>query len=326
MPVDKAVLQQLIDELPLTKPEDKTYLFNMLSTDDAAGTQFVGQRLRHSDYTKKTTDLTTREKTLADKANESVRTYATQLAEAQTKLREVMTQLGEEQISTTRAKALLNKVKTTYNLSDEDIPKLDNDGVVKPGTGGGLDEARVRTMMDEFQNDLLKKLAPINSFPMIPVLINEIQHEHQTLTGTRLPESKIRELMNKSSQEGGPSLKAAWEDEFKIGDLRVSKQKESWKAENRKEWEDEQTKLRSEAALRGVRRADGQTTSLSPVMSKKFAEHVDSTNSEMVKARDAGDVQARQNGPKMSGAERAAASYVARREAGIPMGAEAPTK
>src|SRR5262245_2437831 len=81
MAVDKAVLQQLIDEIPFTKAEDKAYFTNALLADESAATQFIGQRLRHNDYTKKTTDLSVKEKDLAAQANRSVQTYATQLQE-----------------------------------------------------------------------------------------------------------------------------------------------------------------------------------------------------------------------------------------------------
>jgi len=324
MAVDQALLQQLVDEIPFQKADDKTYFLNSLKSDEAAATQFVGQRLRHVDYTKKTTDLAGERQTLAQKANEQVRSYAQELAAAQQKIKDAMLQLETEQISATKARAILARVKSTYNLSDEDIPKIDGDGVVKPTpAAAGLTEAKVQEMMTSFQNDLLKKLAPINSFPMIPVLINEMQAEHQQLTGQRLPEAKIREFMAKSSQENGPSLKQAWEEEFKIADLRKQAERKEWETEYKTKFEDEQKKLASEAALRGVKRGpDGQFKSLSPVIGRKYNEHVDSTNKDMVDNRIAQQAHDQVSGPKPSGAERAAAKWIERREAGIPLGSE----
>lgn len=324
MPVDKAVLQQLIDEIPFAKAEDKTYFTNALLADESAATQFVGQRLRHADYSTKTAALTTKEKDLATRANESVRTYAQQLNEAQTKLRDVMSQLETEQISSTRARALLNKVKTVYNLSDDDIPKIDDAGTVKKGTEGLLDRATVQEMLREHETKIMNHLAPINSFPRIPVIINEIQYEHEKLTGQRLGEAQILELMNMAQQENGPSLRGAWEDKYKIPDARLAKRDETRDKENRQKWEDERKKEASDAALRGVQRgSDGKFNSLSPVMGRKYGEHVDSTNKDITDGR-AADAAARNSGPKPTGAERAAANFIARREAGIPMGAEAP--
>lgn len=323
MAVDRALLQQLIDEIPFTKAEDKTYFTNALLADDAAATQFIGQRLRHNDYTKKTTDLATKEKDLATRATQSVQSYAQQLNEAQAKIGQIMTELENERVTTARAKTLLQKVKTFYNLTDEDIPKIDND----PGTGSGATKPAapaidIDAKLREFEQSLLTKLQPINSFPYIPVLVNEMQYEHQQLTGQRLSEAEIRELMAESTKENGPSLKQAWEQKHGIAEKRKAAEREQWRKEERQKWEDEQKAAASEAALRQVTRGpDGKFQSQSPVIGRKYNEHVDSTNKDDIAARDAAG---KESGPKLSGAERAAQKYLERRAQGIPLGQEAP--
>lgn len=328
MAVDQALLQQLVDEIPFTDPNHKKYFLDSLKADEAAATQFVGQRLRHADYTKKTTELNTEKQTLAQKANQSVQTYAQQLAEMQAQFRKVMDDYSNEKISRTKAETILQKVKSVYNLSDDDIPKLEaTPAQQQQNVGGGLTEARVQEMMNDFQQNLLKQLAPINQFPEIPVLIQDMRDEHMRLTGQTLPMEKVREYMARARQENGPSLRSAWEEEFKIPDLRKSKEREEWTKQERQKWEDEQKAQASQAALRQVTRGpDGKFQSLSPVMGRKYQEHVDPTNKDIVDNRQQQQQARETSGPKPTGAERAAQKWIERREQGIPMGQEAPTK
>lgn len=329
MAIDNARVTSLIDELGL-EGADKDYFTKVLTTNEKAATQFVGQRERHDLLTRRTQDLSTKERDLERRANEQVTAYAQQLQEADDRIKKIMTDFEKAEISRATAEARLMKVKETYNLSDEDIPVVQVQQQQRQQEPQSLD---IKKILTDFKRELLSELSPeLAAFPRVAAIQNEILARHQELIGKRLTQVEMEELMKTSQAENGPSLMNAWRQKFGIDAIEKTKEREEWSKEDRRKWDDEQKARASEEALRGVKRsADGNIKHLSPVF-REYQTHDEPGTRDMTPAARQQQQQDHQqqrttevqNTPKLSGAERAAARFMERRNAGIPMGAPEP--
>ncbi len=328
MAVSREQLAEYVAELGLPEEQTKTLTDTLLANDKAA-TQFVGQRLRHADYTKKTQELTQHKQNIEAQATEQITQYATQLSAAQNKIQAIMADMEKESISAATANARLRKVKETYNLSDEDIPAIE--GVAKPaGTAPNAPSGTVDidAKLTDFRNSLLKTIREdLMAMPRVSAIQADISQEHYELTGKRLSRAEHNELLELATKNK-IRLEDAWEQKFNIPSLRTSKSDDEKKKKWQAEWEAEQRTKNSDAAMAGVRPHDpNQSNFQSPVLGKKFQESVDP-------ARPAADKSpatpaspaspATVGGPKPSGAERAAAKFLERRANGVPMGGQQP--
>ncbi len=89
MAIDANRVTSLIDELGLEGP-DKDYFTRVLTTNERAATQFVGQRERQDLLTRRTQELSTKERELERRANEQATEYARELQAADDKIRKIM--------------------------------------------------------------------------------------------------------------------------------------------------------------------------------------------------------------------------------------------
>jgi hypothetical protein len=329
MPVDPKRIQELVSELNL-KEADRDYLLKLFTDNPDSATAFVGQRERHDAFTRRTQELSQKEKDLEKRANDSVTAYAQQLNEAQERLRRIMEDFQNSEISRTKAETLLRKVKEVYGLSDEDIPKIQDPALTagkSGGNGSSPSAIDIDKKLSEFKDALIKELSP--HFRVLPTISNiqqEIKERHRELTGKRLTQAEMAELMQMSMKDDGPTLEQAWRSKYEIDKLEKQREREEWRKEDRQKWEDEVKARNSEEALRSVRAtADGQFKHLSPVF-REYKRHEDGTFAS--KPPDASKpperVPAVENNVKLSGAERAAKRFIERRQAGIPMGKEEP--
>lgn len=333
MPIDKKELKRYIEEIGLPEALQAELLQNLEANEKLAG-QFVGQRMRLDDYTKKTMELANQRKAVeaAEAATktavpQAVQEYATKLLEAEGKMTKILKDLETERISRATAEQRLQRVKSQYELSDDDIPAVAPAGTpqVRPDIDFDqkLNEFKVgfaKEMKDSFLKEILPEL---NAFPQIIDIKADINREHHDLTGKWLSATEMAELATMAPKSGG--LYKAWEQKYEIPAIRMTKHDEDLTARERQKWEDEQKRKNSEAALQGVTRAnqDGQPLSTSPV----FRRYED-------RSKDAGlaDTNGKPNGsggeakPMLSGAERAATKWVERRNQGVPLGKETPTK
>lgn len=338
MAIDAARITSLIDELGL-EGADKDYFTNVLTKNEKAATQFAGQRERHDAFTRRTQELSTKEKDLSARANAAIAEYAQQLQAADNKVRQIMADFEKETISRATAEARLQKVKTTYNLSDEDIPAVDptsnagngNRGSRTSGTGQGSDGGiDIKSVLADFKKQLLAELGPeLAAFPRVAAIQNEILAQHQELTGKRMTRAQMEELMKISQAADGPNLMTAWRQKYDIDTIEKTKEREGWAKEERKKWDDELKAKNSEEALRGVRNTtEGTVKAHSPVIGRKFNTHDEPANRTVETKPTQQNTQVTQpandRGPKLSGAERAAARFIERRNNGIPMGAPDP--
>lgn len=328
MAVSKEELAQYVTELGLPQEQSDALVTTLLGNERAA-TQFVGQRQRHDDYTRKTQALAQERTSITQQANEQITQYAQQLSAAQNRITQVMSDLETETITAATANARLRKVKETYGLSDADIPAVE--GVAKPAgtaTPANAGTVDIDAKLSAFGNNLLKTIRQdMLAMPRVSAIQADISASHQELTGKRLSRQEMGELLNKA-QKDNVTLEQAWEQQFQIPDLRMAKRDEDNRKKWETEWEAKQRAANSDAALAGVRPNNGQQQqSASPVLNKRFPGNMDSDPAKGAvtdKSAPAQPAQA-QTTQGLSGAERAAAKYLERRANGIPMGAPAQT-
>lgn len=313
MPVTKEQLAQYVAELGL--PQEQTdSLITTLTGNQAAATQFVGQRLRHEDYTKKTQDLSAHKTQLEQAATTQITQYAQQLSNANGRIAEIMKDLEAKDISATTANARLRSVKEKFNLSDDDIPALE---VAKPagsGTpipGGGVD---IDAKLTEFKAALVKEMRnELLTMPRITAIQSDISLDHQELTGKRLTRVEMNDLLTEA-QKNNRTLEQEWEQKYGISDIRMNKRVEAEVKTRMDTAEAARKQKASDEALAGVRKGvDPTYTPASPVLGKKYGE---STQTQ----------QPQQTPPpeqRLSGSERAASAFLKRRAEGIPMGKDA---
>jgi hypothetical protein len=325
MAIDKKELKRYIEELGLPEPLQAELLQNLEADPTRAG-NFVGQRLRLDDYTRKTMELADQRKQAEAAVGQAVQEYATKLQEAEGKMAKILRDLESERISRATAEQRLQRVKSQYELSDDDIPAVEAPGVRQPRPELDLDQklAEFKTSISkEIRDNFVKEIMPeLMSFPQISAIQQDIAREHYTLTGKHLTSKDFAELTKLAGEEK-TSLYNAWERKHDIAGIRMTKHDEELTTRERQKWEDEQKRKNSEAALAGVNRAtqDGKSLSTSPV----FRPYED-------RSKDLPGFDGKPNGsngeakPMLSGAERASVKWMERRNQGVPLGKEAPAK
>lgn len=323
MPIDKAQLTAYLDELGLTDTVRSSVLAELESKPDAA-TKFVGQRLRHDDYTRKAMELATNKQTLEAQVSQQIAGYASELQKANEKAAKIASDFENERISRATADARLAKVKTMYDLSDEDIPPVDQI-LAKPSTEPAIDITK--TLADfraALLTDIRKDLA---AMPSVTATQFDIAAQHQDLFGKRLTRDEMTELVT-IAQKNGSNLTQAWESKHGVGELRTTKLVESEVAKARTKWEDDARTAASNAAMSSITaEREGQSftgtsgTALSPVLGRKYGtDGVDATPQGSQKSDPPPAAQATspqgQGANKLSGAERAAAKWMQKAHAG----------
>ncbi|HEX6826170.1 MAG TPA: hypothetical protein VF077_07620 [Nitrospiraceae bacterium] len=328
MPVDKAQIEAYLNELGLSDTV-KTSVLGELTTNDRAATQFVGQRLRHDDYTRKQQEAAERVQQLEAHANGEIQKYATQLFDAQNRINSIMGDFEKETISRATAEARLQKVKTTYNLSDEDIPTVTTPAAAAAAPQPQIDFqkelANMRTqLMTEFRSDMM-------SLPRLAVLQNDIADRHNKLVGKPLTREDFNSLLDQAEKERRP-LETVWQEKYKISDLQNKQMVDDAVKNARIKWEDEQKKNASDAALASVSSAASTPQfTQSTVLQRKYERRDESGSglaSPSQQAPAAAPAASTQTSAppaapavKMTGADRAAALFIERRSNGVPLGA-----
>ena len=316
MPIDRKQVESYVEELGLSDAA-RTALLADLEANERAATQFVGQRQRHDDYTKKTQTLAQQRQDIESNATRQIQEYATQLTAADQKIARIMKDFEGETINRATAEARLKKVKETYALSDDDIPQVTTPAAVTPAqTAPTIDvDGKIKEMEQRIYNQLL-------AIPQINAVQSDIQYEHEKLTGKRLNQTEMRDLMSKA-QKDNQSLLSAWESEYKIGDIRLNNTVEQRVSERLKEEDAKRIAAADAAALQGIRPNDpGAAARLSPVLHRDYQSR-GTDPATAAPADKSNQTPASTPGARLSGAERAAVKYMERRNAGIPMGKSA---
>jgi len=334
MPIDKQVLKKYIEELGLSDALQAN-LLQELEADDKRATQFVGQRLRQDDYSRKTADLSEQrrqaEETNKTAVGTAVQEYAQKLQEADGKMNKILKDLETERISRATAEQRLQRVKQQYDLSDEDVPITAPAGERQASAEIDLDKklAEFKTSLSkEIKESFVKEIMPeLMSFPQISAIQQDIRAEHFALTGKHLNAKDLGEL-TAAAAKSGKSLYATWEEKFEIPGIRMTKHDEALTEKNRRDWDDEQKRKASEAALQGVSHpaSAGALLSTSPVLrpyADRSKDGPGETGNGADKSSGNGHGEAK---PSLSGADRAAIRWTERRNQGVPLGKEAPVK
>lgn len=328
MPIDKKEILRYIEELGFSDSL-KANVLQELEADEKRATQFLGQRLRQDDYTRKTTELAEQRKALEKgvetAVGQAVQEYAVRLQEADGKMTKILKDLESERISRATAEQRLQRVKEQYALSDDDVPAPAAAGTPQPRPDFDFD-AKLnefkKSLIPDIKKEFIKEIMPeLMSFPQISAIQQDIIAEHAALTGKRLNAKDLAELAKLAPEAGG--LYKAWEQRYEIGNIRMQKHDEELTARERQKWDDEQKRKASEAALAGV-----TGTALEP--RPYAASPVIRPYQDRSKDAPASDANGKPNGSsgqaRPSGAERATTAWLERRHQGVPFGKEAPTK
>lgn len=327
MAVKREDVARYVAELGLPQEQTDSLITTIMSNEQSA-VQFVGQRLRHDDFTRKTQELGSQRQGLEQRANEQIQAYASQLQTAQDRIEKIMEDLGKAKINETTANARLLKVKEKFNLSDEDIPALEVHnpaGTAMPTSQSAAPDINIDKKLETFKRDLFKELMPemmavMNFVPKYA----DVAEQHKSLTGKSLTRKDFEEITT-HAKDKRVTFEQAWEEKYGIPEVRASKRDEENKRKWREEWETEQKRRASEDALAGVRRTDpGRESLASPVLRKQFQQQSEPPAQTQPPAQQQAQptAQQQQAGPRLSGAERAAAKFMERRSQGIPMGAQ----
>lgn len=297
MAFDKQKFTAYVAELGLT-PATQALMIAEAEANEAIGTQFLGQRLRHDDYTRKTQELATTRQQLESTVSEQISGYALQMSEAQQRTDKVLKDFENERISRATADARLQSVKAKYGLSDDDVPTLTTPAAVSAAPTIDID-----TKLREFKESLMQDFEAI---PRITAIQQDIAYNHQDLTGKRITADEQRELIS-AAKKDGTTLMVAWEKKYDITNIRQNKAIESRIAEERQKWDADLVSKRDAAVMSTVRRPEEVFTVASSVLGRKYAPHVDPTS----------DKPVAQTAERLSGAERATAAWTKRAAAGL---------
>jgi hypothetical protein len=321
MAVDKQTLTTYIEELGLSDQAKAALLADL--EDEKRATNFVGQRLRHNDYTKKTMELATQKSAYEEQVGAQVAEYAKQLEVADEKMKQVLRDFEQESISRTTAESRLRSIKQKYALADEDIPDVTTPA--KAGADAAKPAIDIQAELAKFRNDLLKELKQdMRALPTLAAIQADIGYNHQELFGKRLTLKEMDELVGEATKKG-MTLEQAWESKYDVKETQFNKRLDSevtkrMEAENKRR-EAEETSRRSEEALSSARNGRGreQFTADSTVLKHQFTRRDnDAPGLDPSKQTD-GQPSNKTPEPaaqKMSGAERAAAKWIERAQSG----------
>jgi hypothetical protein len=328
MPVDQKTLDEAIAEASAGDTELAALLKERLGKNDAAAVAFTGGFTRTKDYTQKT-QTAAEEKRLATeakaKADQEVALYRQQLEEAETDKAKILRDLANQKITAAQANARLQHVKETYALSDDDIPPMGDlidtrkSGKVHDSTPDMED--RLKAFKEEVRKEIMdgvtKQLIPeLGGLASLPITWADMNSQHRELTGKSLTAKEQQDILQQAADQK-KSLMSVWEEKYNIPETRLQKRDEATIAAARDKWEKEQAVKQSEAAMQGIRPTtpDQAGLRLSPVLQKEFH-----TREMPVAGADKKPLPSSTQRESLSGAERAAKTFLERRAAGIPMG------
>lgn len=273
MPVDQATLDKYISEVAGDDQELAGILRERLGTKETAATNFMRGFMRNADYTQKTQDLAKQRATFESAQTE----YENRLTAADQEKNKIMKDLASARISGARASELLNTVKDTYGLSDDDIPGL-SDLKATERTGRVVDSTpdlddRFKTFEEKLMDRVTKQLIPeISGLAILGPVWNDIAYEHEKLFGSRLSRKDQAEILEQARKENR-SLDQVWSDKYNVTDKRQEVRTNEAVSKARQTWEDERAKKDQEAALRGVH-PEAQDASFadrqSPIFKRSF--------------------------------------------------------
>jgi hypothetical protein len=262
MPVDKKLLEDCILEAAGDDAEMAKFLRERYTANDALAAKFVGGFMRSSDYTQKTTALANDRKQI-ESVNGQLATVRKALEDAEKEKNAILQDLAKHRVSTAKAKALMEILRDKYQLDDNDLPGM-SDLIETAKTGKKVDSTEdldsrfasfKETFKREIEADFVKTLMPeLGSMASLPIVWNEIAREHEELTGKRLTAAEQQDIL-KAARESNSSLRAVWEDKFKIGGddgLRMQKRDERLKQSWQQDAEKAAADARSKAALEVV--------------------------------------------------------------------------
>jgi len=338
MPLAKDQLEAIekyVDELGL-EGDARTNLIATITGNEKAAVQFIGQRFRHMDYTKKTQELADQRKSLEDKEKAvaaTVQEYAQQAQAANEKAAKVIKDLEAAKITASTAAARIEAIKETYNLTDEELPSVTPAGGVVPPKESKADGSFDKeAFAKELRASIIKDIIPeLGGMMRAPSLMADIADEHKQLTGKRLTAADFDALIKKSS-EGQISLQTAWEREYKIPELRQDEWRKAETAKIQQKLEDDWRQKQSEMALdtvKGRRNGPNQLEdSTSPVVGRQYESRA---GEEVSNGHGTGNPPANPKPnvlpvQRQSGAEKAAAKWIERSQAGLIGKPLAPTK
>ena len=341
MPVDKealrATIREAFGESALAAEVEQNLLAN-----EAAATNFIGGFLRNKDYTQKNQSLADeRRQAEADRQRmqdeqkiiqQQMEQYRQQLDAAEQEKSKVMKALRDEEISKAEAWALLQNIKKTYQLSNDDIPdrtdirRTAQDGVVHD-TSRDLDD-RFAAFEKKMMANITQQLIPeMGGMARLPSIFVNTWAEHEKLTGKMLSEKEHEDLLNEADRRhraGRPiSYRQMWEERYDVPALRQKAHDTNLEKELRAKWDAEETAKRSEEALAGIRpQPGGQMLRTSNIFEHKFRIH-DELPAAAPKIRENASAAERQ---REGGAARATRRWLEDRANGIPIGAPKPPK
>ena len=334
MPVDKEVLKATIREAVGDDADLYKLLEEKLTANDQVATQFLGGFMRNKDYTQKSQGLADDRRTMEGQVDQ----YRQLLESAESDKAKVMKDLAAHKVSVAEAHARLKHIKSTYALSDDEVPPF-QDLVDTSRRGRPVDtsmEVDVDSKLAAFEKKIEKyiadKLVPeLGGMAQLDIVWADLRDEHRELTGKRMTAKEAQELLveaDKRGRSGRPiSLKALWEEKYDAPKLREKKHDDELIKSERSKWDAEMQAKRSEEALQGIHPSTGDQTGLrtSQIFNHKFQVHEEAPAA-APKVRETKSANERQG---LSGSERAAKRYIERRSAGVPMGApdeRKPTK
>lgn len=320
--MNKQALQNYVQEVAGENQELATKMLEIFGTNEEAANRFLSGFEGRAESTRRFQEAAKTQKN----AETLLTDYQNQLGVAEERMKKVMKDLADESISAATAKAQLKVIKEKYQLSDDDIPneqdirKTQDTGKVGRGVVDiDLDE-RLKDFEKKLMDNITSRLIPeLSGLATLPIAWNQINSEHQELTGKRLTKKEQEEILAEA-REKNKSLGEIWESKYSIGSVRETKSDEVKKAKWEDEWNKKEQAKRTEEALSGGHKRDGvemvPDSQRSPLLRKKFAPQDESE--EGGKQREG--KQQEQPREKRSGAERAADNFMRRRSQGIPWG------
>jgi len=339
MAVDKQILEACILEASGDDAEMATFLRERYAKNDSLAAKFVGGFMRTDDYTKKTQGLASQRQQF-EQQNVQIDTLRKALEAAEGEKGSILKELAGHRISTAKARELMKLLQEKYQLTDEDLPGM-SDLIETSKKGKPVDttedvDARIKAAVAEAETRMEKKFAgamvpELGAMASLPLIWQDIQREHQELTGKGLSYKESTEILETARKEG-KSLRDVWETKFQIdGDsgLRMQKRDERLKAGWASEREAADAAARSKAALEVVTPAQadlGSGPGISLAFKTKFKQFESDPNAQpgrvangtdgvpVVVAQPGQHVRQEGGGRGPTGAQRAAAKYLSNQQ------------
>src|SRR5262249_10011171 len=118
MPIDRETLKATITEAVNGDGELASLLEQKMLANDSLAASFVAGYMRNRDYTPKNEGLADERRPLQSQVEQ----YRSLLEAAEGEKSQVLKDLAAERMSVAQANARLKHIKSTYQMSDEDIP------------------------------------------------------------------------------------------------------------------------------------------------------------------------------------------------------------